>query len=256
MRRRIAVVALALLATTAGCNALPGATTPGANAAGGAAAGQAAGNARTVAVGASGQVETAPDRAVVRVAVTARADTAEAVRRQLAENASEMRDALERTGLDADQVTSARYDIGRNYEHEERPSAPKYQGHHAFVVTLADTDRAGETVVTAIENGATRVDEVRFTITAETRRELRQEALAAAVENARGKAGVAADGTGLSLSGVRTVRTGDVTVDPVRRDVAFATAGGDGGGGPPTSFEGGKVTVAAQVTVVYDATTA
>jgi len=257
MRRTIAVVAVALLAATAGCSALVGTSNPTADKPGDVSQPtDGEGAARTVAVGAGGQVSTAPDRAVVRVAVTARADSVETVRQRLAENASRMREALGEAGLSPEQITSARYDIGRNYEHEDRPSAPKFEGHHAFVVTLDEPDRAGEVVVVTVRNGATNVDEVRFTVSPETRRELRERALSRAVENARGEAAVAANGTGLELAGVRTVQTGSVSVEPIRqRDVAFATAGGgDGGGGVPTSFGGGKVTVGAQVTVVYNAT--
>jgi uncharacterized protein YggE len=249
------VVAVALLAAAAGCSAPVGTPTPAANEPRDVSQpADGAGVDRTVAVGADGQVQAAPDRAVVRVAVTARADSVETVRQRLAENASRMREALREAGLSPDQVTSARYDIGRNYRHEERPSEPKFEGRHAFVVTLDETDRAGEVVVVAVENGATGVDEVRFTIAPETRRDLREEALSRAVGNARDEATVVANGTGLELAGVRTVRTGDVSVQPDRReDIAFAT-GGDGGGGVPTSFEGGEVTVSARVTVVYNAT--
>ena len=255
MRRTLAVVAVALLAATAGCSALVGTSSPTVNDPKGVSGpSDGDGTGRTVAVGAGGQVSTAPDRAVVRVAVAARADSVETVRQRLAENASRMRDALREAGLSPEQITSARYDIGRNYEHEDRPSAPRFEGQHAFVVTLDEVDRAGEIVVAAVRNGATSVDEVRFTVSPETRLELREEALARAVENARDRATVAANGTGLELGGVRTVRTGDVSVRPDRReDVAFAT-GGDGGGGVPTSFEGGQVTVSAQATVVYNAT--
>jgi len=259
MRRTIAVLALTVLVVTAGCSALAGSSGSGANAndaqdqndASGAGAAD-----RTVEVAASGQIQAVPDRAIVRVAVPARADSVEAVRRQLAANASRMREALEESGLDAEQITSARFDIGRNYRHEDDPREPAFQGQHAFVITLNDTDRAGEVVVTAVENGATEIDEVRFTLAPGTRQQLRSEAIAAAVANAGDQAAVAANGTGLALAGVHTVRTADVSADPIRhREVAFAGVGGDGGG-VPTSFRSGRVTVSAQVLVVYNATDA
>lgn len=259
MQRTIAVVALALLTTTAGCSALAGTSRPDANVQSPNEVSQPSPETqRTVAVAASGQVQTAPNRAIVRVAVTARADSVETVRQQLAPNASQMQSALQEAGLDADQIVSAQYDISRNVEREERPNAPRFRGQHSFVVTLNDTDRAGEIVVTAIQNGATTVEEVRFTITPETRRDLRKQALAKAVENARDEATVAANGTGLSLAGVRTVQTADVSLQPIRQQEFALAAAGDGGsgGGVPTSFESGKVTVSAQVTVVYNATAA
>lgn len=254
MKRTIAVLALALLTVTAGClGSGPTSTDAGVRAAGGASAQDASAD-RTVKVAATGQAETAPDRVVVQVAVTARADAAETVRQRLAENASRLQSALRDAGLDADQITSSQYDISRNHRHEERPSEPKYRGQHSFTVTVNETDRAGEIVVTAVENGATRIGGVQFTVTQETRDDLRERALARAIENARGKAAVAANGTGLELAGIHTVQTVDVSTQDVRRDsVQMAAASGDAGG-TATSFEGGTVTVTADVFVVYNAT--
>jgi uncharacterized protein YggE len=257
-RQSIAAIALALLAVTAGCSALTGASNPNPAAQSPDESNpnlQASGSSGgTVEVAATGQVQTAPDRAVVRVAVVARDDSVETIRRRLAENSSQLRTALEEAGIDADQITTSRFEIERNYRADERPAEPEYQGRHSFVVTLEEVERAGEIVVTAAENGANRIRGVRFTITPDTRRELRKEALAEAVQKARGKAMVAANNTGLELAGVGTVRTSDVSTRPVRRRESYLTAGGDGGGGgAPTAFEGGKVTVSANVLVVYNA---
>lgn len=255
MRRKLAVLALALLTATAGCAGFGSLST---DASPGSADGptQNAGTDRTVQVAAAGQVQTAPDRAVVRVAVTAQADSVETVRQRLAENASRLRSALDEAGLGADQVTSTRYDIGQNYRHEDNPTEPKFQGQHAFVVTVNETDRAGEIVVTAVENGATRVEDVRFTVTQDTRNDLRERALARAIENARGKAAVAANGTGLELAGVHTVKTVDVSTSPVVRQTLDYAAASAGGNAAPTSFETGSVTVTADAVVVYNATAA
>lgn len=255
MRRKLAVLAIAVLTVTAGCTGF-GLTSANTNSSSDATP-QKTGTGQTVKVGASGQVQAAPDRAVVRVAVTARADSVETVRRQLAENASQLRTALRDAGLESDQITTTRFDISRNHRHEKRPSEPEFEGQHAFTVTVNETDRAGEIVVAAVENGATRVMDVRFTISQDTRRDLRERALSRAVENARGKAAVAANGTGLELAGVRTVQTAEFSAQPVRRtDVEFTAVASDAGGGTPTSFEGGTVTVTADAVVVYNATSA
>lgn len=254
MTRTVAIVALALLTVTAGCLGTgPLGSSAGPQSSGDAPAGDADGRDRTVAVAATGQVQAAPDRAVVRVAVTARSDSVETVRERLAENASQLRTALEESGVDADRITSSWYDIGQNYRHDEQPSEPRFEGQHAFTVTVNDTGRAGEVVVTAVENGATRVENVEFTITEETRNELRERALEKAIQNARGKAVVAANGTGLELAGARTVRTADVsTQSPSSQRLTYAVA--NDAGGTSTSFDGGTVTVTADVVVAYNAT--
>lgn len=254
MRRSLAAVTVAVLALTAGCAGVFGAETPSDGVAS-ATDHQPGSGGQTVAVATSGSVQTAPDQAVVRVAVTARSDSVETVRERLAANSSRMRTALEDSGLSAEQITSAHYDIERNHRAEEDPSAPEYQGRHAFVITLENTSRAGSTVVTAVQNGATRVDGVRFTITDETRTELKQQALNEAVRNAHDRAAVLANGTDLELAGVHTVQTSSVSMDHGRElDGARVTAMAAGGDGGRTSFEAGKVTVSAQVQVVYNAT--
>lgn len=256
MKRKVAVLALALLTVTAGCLG-SGPTSRDAKAQNpGDASAQDANADRTVEVAASGQVQAAPDRVVVQVAVTSRADAVETVRQQLAENASRLQSALRDAGLDADQITSTQYDVSRNHRHDERPSEPEFEGQHSFTVTLNETDRAGEVVVTAVENGATRIGSVRFTVTQETRNDLRERALARAIDNARGKAAVAANGTGLELGGVHTVQTVDVSTQEVRRDAVRMAATNADAGGTATSFEGGTVTVSADVFVVYNASEA
>ncbi|MFB6221791.1 MAG: SIMPL domain-containing protein [Halolamina sp.] len=254
MRRIGVVFVVVLLTVTAGCSGLTGTSTENVQSQNGV-TGASTGSDQSIAVSAGGQIQVAPDKAIIRVAVTSQADSVETVRQELAQNVSRMRTALEEAGLDAGQIVSDEYDIRRNYERRERPDAPKYRGQHRLVISLNDTNRTGDIVVTAVENGATRVDEIRFTISPETRRELRKRALSKAVENARGKAGVMANGTGLTITGVRTIRTTDVSLRTDRREeAAYATASDSGGGGVPTSFEGGKVTVTARVTVVYNAT--
>lgn len=243
----LASLALVGLLLTAGCSTSlsPGsaaAMSPGDTADG-----------RTIQVAATGQVETTPNRAVLRVAVTARGDEVDAVRQRLAENASRMRDALREAGVDADQIQTVRYDIGQNYRHEERSSEPRYRGQHSYQITLNDTDRAGSVVVTAVENGASRVEEVRFTISDEKRRQLREQAVSDAVETARGQANAAATSAGLAVTDVRTVRTGELRAEPYRVQETAALAADGGSGGSP-SFAGGPVTVTARVLVTYNAT--
>lgn len=267
MRRTIAALALSVLLVTAGCSApldINSAPDDGAN--GNPAAADGGGQAdlaaasdagRTIRVATSGTAEAEPDRAIVRVAVAARSDDVSVIRDRLAANASDMREALAEAGIDADRVVTTRYDIDQNYRYdpERNPEEPRYRGQHAFAITLNNTSRAGSTVVTALENGANRVDGVEFTLTEETRRDLRNEALDEAVAVGREQAGTAANGTDLEITGVDAVETGETSVRPYRvEETAALAAAGDGGGGAPTSFEGGTVTVTAQALVTYNAT--
>jgi hypothetical protein len=206
--------------------------------------------ASTVTVGAGGTVEAEPEQAVVRVSVRAQAGEAREVRRTMAERAERLRAGLGEMDVDVE-VVSANYDIRADRQRRDGDGPTRFVGHHSFVLTVDAPDRAGDVVVTAVENGASTVDGVRFTVTDDTRRDLREQALDRAMRNARGKADVLAERGGLELTTVRSVSTGSVRVDPYR--AGFALAGGDGAAGVPTSFEAGTVTVSAQVQVTYEA---
>ncbi|MFC7081553.1 SIMPL domain-containing protein [Halorussus caseinilyticus] len=204
----------------------------------------------TIGVSATGQVEAEPDQAIVQVAVLARGDDANAVRERIAENATQMREALRRAGIGDDQIRTVAFRIDQEYrevEGERRPAG--FEGVHAFEITLSNVSRAGAILDTAVANGADRVDSVELTLSDERRRAVRSEALRDAMENARADADVIAESANLTISGVHTATTGDLNFSPVRAEALSADAGGGGG----TSIESGPVTVTAQVQVTYNA---
>lgn len=244
-----------MLLTTAGCaGVLDNAPTNSLNDTGPAATAGSSGS--TVYVTAGGQVKADPDKAVVRVAVETTADTAKVARQRLADNTSRMRQALLDMGLSEDQLTTVHYDLRQDRRRPPREGAKpevQYRGYHMLEITLTDLDKVGDVVDTAVANGATRVDGVQFTLTDETRRQLKQEALTNAMTNAENKATTVAGAADLQLRKVHSIRTGQSGGDYRRyMETAVASAGGDGG----TSFDAGPVTVTATVSVTYNATAA
>ena len=203
----------------------------------------------TAEVAASGSIEADPYQAIVRVRVVVPGDNVSIVRQRLAENASSMRDAFE--AVDDVELRSTDYDIDRNRRgrRSERSEEPEYIGRHSFELTVEDPDRAGTVIVTAVENGATEVDGVRYALSEETRTELRDRALSEAMGSARAQAETIARESNLVVTGVHSVSTTDVNTIPVRREVALA---GDAGAGASTTLDGGQVTVTAQVVVTYE----
>ncbi|WP_255152367.1 SIMPL domain-containing protein [Halorarius halobius] len=248
MRRNstIIVLAVAALAVGAGVTAAVGGLSPAAQAS---TEVPTTDGARTITVGAGGTAETTPDQAVVTVAVVTTADSASAARQELADNVSRMRDALRDADVSEDQVRTQRYDISQNYEARDDPTAPAYRAMHAFQITVRDVDNVGTVIDTAVENGATNVDDVRFTLSSETRRDLRKEALSDAMDNARGQADTLAQSSDLTITGVGAVSTVERGYSPVRYETAAMSA--DAGG---TSVESGPVSVSVQVQVTYNAT--
>ncbi|WP_433623271.1 SIMPL domain-containing protein [Halomicrococcus sp. NG-SE-24] len=218
----------------------------GGGATGGATRAENGTDATTIRVSGAGDVEADPNQAVLEVAVVQTADDADAVRRGLAANVSEMRRALREANVSDDQVRTTRFDIGEDRDETGEPAG--YQGLHAFEITLNDTSRVGAIIDVAVENGANRVDGVAFTLSEERRNELRAAALREAVTNARADADAVAASADLAITGVRTLSTVESGVAPVRTDV-----GGVAANAAKTDVESGPVTVSVQVVVTYEA---
>lgn len=249
-RTVLSVLAASFLLVTAGCVGAgsPFGETDSAAASTGAAATNQSGADATISVGASGETTAQPDRAVATVGVEATAADAETARQRVAENVSTLREALADAGLDDDQITTQHYAIRQDPETRRSESGPtRYEGVHSFEVQIEDVDEVGTVIETAVDNGATNVGRVEFTLADETRSELRDEALAAAMDDARSNAETLASNADLTVAGVESVSTSDVNVRPYRAEAELAA---DSAG---TSIESGPVTVRAQVQVAYEA---
>ncbi|WP_424018123.1 SIMPL domain-containing protein [Halorientalis pallida] len=207
---------------------------------------------QTITVSGDGSASAQPDQAVLRFAVTAEGDDPAAIRSELASGASDLRSALSEAGVADDAIETTGYSI------EEPPrrvppgrdggeTGPELRGVHVFEVTLDDTDRAGAVVDAAAGAGA-EVQSVQFTLAADTREDLRNQALENAMENARGQADTLASAGGLSVTGVASIDATGTNYRPVAYDAERAQAASGG-----TAIETGDVSVSTSVRVVYEA---
>ncbi|MDX1745842.1 MAG: SIMPL domain-containing protein, partial [Halobacteriales archaeon] len=204
----------------------------------------------SITVSASGSAETDPDEAVIRIAVTAVRDDATTARQAVARNVSSVREALTAMGLDDSQIRTVDFDLwedrDRRPPEEDREPRTRYRASHDIEITVTDVDRSGEVIDAAIDNGATNIQDVRFTLSKETQNSLRQQALEDAMGNAQSQASTLAGSAEVSIEGVHSIST--ASRDPGIHPVAFEAA--DGGGGR-TSINAGPVTVSASVVVTY-----
>jgi uncharacterized protein YggE len=204
---------------------------------------------RTISVSGDGEVTTDADLAVVTIAVTATASSADEARGQVANDSERMRQALRDAGVPDDAVTTAYFRVGPEYDYSgQERNMTGYRAVHAYTVEVAP-EEAGEVIDVAVGNGASEVQQVTFTLSDETRADLREDALNAAMDAARTDADTLAEAADLSITGVRSVSTTG-GYQPVDTRVAYESADSAGGS---TSFEPGPVTVTATVSVTYDA---
>ncbi|WP_096592485.1 SIMPL domain-containing protein [Halorubrum ezzemoulense] len=242
-RRLTAIVGIAALVALAGCAGCAGTATP--------TDGDGAQLERNIEVTATGEATSAPDRATLRVAVTATGSDAAAVRDELAAGEEDLRAALTEWGLSDDAIRTERYDVQESYETRDDPNRTRYQGVHQYAIELDDVDAVGEVIDVAIDAGADEVQRIEFGLSEETEREVREEAIAQAMSNADADAAALADASGLEVSGVYEVSTGRSQSRPYVAQTYESAAGGDAGAA--TAVESGDVSVSVSVNVVYEA---
>ncbi|MFC6717035.1 SIMPL domain-containing protein [Natrialbaceae archaeon GCM10025810] len=203
------------------------------------------GSGRGIEVSASGEIETEPDLAVASIGVEASGDSADEVSGELAERADALRETFDDLGISDDAIEDGRYRV-----HPVRGDGSGFEGSHSFRVEVEDVERVGEVIDASVDAGANDVGQVEFTLRDETRAELRNEAVDAALENADAEAAHIATNRAVELNGIRSVSTSNADVVPVRSDGAEYESD-DAAGGAETTIDSEPVTVRASAEVVY-----
>ena len=247
-RRLTAAVGIALLVALAGCAGIAG-TADDIGAGTNAASGDQPALERSIEVTASGEATAEPDRATIRVAVTATGDSSAVVRDDLAAADESLRAALTDWGVDEDDIRTDQYDVRESYETRENPNRTTYQGVHRYAVTIDDVDAVGEVIDVAVDAGANEVQRIEFGLSEEREREVRAAAIENAMANADDDAAVLANASGLEVTGAYRVSTADSGVTPYR----VAETADASGGAASTGIETGDVTVRVNVNVLYGA---
>lgn len=238
-RNALSVLAIALLVVTAGCTGLSPTSSS--------AQGSDSTDTRTITVSASGEASADPNLAIVRVTILGSGDTANAAREEVAQDANAVKDALLDAGIADEDIETIRYRVSPEYSDRERTNPTSYRAMHTYEITVQDPDTAGTVIDTAVEAGADRVEDVRFSLDDETTEELRKTALENAMASARADADAIAGASDVRIVQVQNV---DATrQSPHSPRVEYAMA--DAAGGGSTSIDSGPVSVTVQVTVEY-----
>lgn len=206
---------------------------------------------RTITVTGSAEMQAAPDRAIIEATVEATGDSAAAVRDELSTRSESLRQALREHGLADDQLTTGRFAIRPQHDPrrpvDDEPSEPGYEGTHTITIEVDDIDATGDVIDTAIDGGADSIGRIEYTLSDSTRASLREDALQAAVDNARDEADVLADRVDASIVSVQHLNAAGGGVSPTYERYAVAE---DAAGGS-TELQPEDVTVDARIEVTY-----
>jgi uncharacterized protein YggE len=197
--------------------------------------------AHTITVSGSGSATATPNQAMFTFGVSTKAKTAV---QALAANSTAMRkliDALKAAGISSASLQTAYVSLSP-VTSEDGQEIVGYSASNSVTATIASANRAGEIVDAAVAAGANLVDGPSLTISDQS--SLYHTALKAAIADARAKAQVLADASGLHVGAVASVEENGVSAPlPYTDRAAVASA----------PIEVGTQQITASVTVMFDA---
>lgn len=196
---------------------------------------------------AQSEVEVAPDRAHLTIAVESRGRTSQAAATENARIQTAVLEAVRRAGIPAEQIRTQSLVVMPEYEYPReggRPTVTGYQARNAVVVDARDISRIGGVIDAALAAGATNVEGPNFTLANPD--SARREALDAAVRKAMADAAVMARAANVSLGVVLELTSEDGGGGPMFDRVAMASMR-TGAEAVPTPVAAGRITVRASV---------
>ena len=176
-----------------------------------------------LAVDGRGSASIAPDQAVVTVGVVSRARSASQAQAENAQKSIAITQALKQLGVAGSDIKS------QNFSQ----------------INVRDIAKAGKIVDMALQSGANEVHSLRFSVSNQSA--VRKEALGKAINDARNKADIIAQGLGCRIIGIKSVSesTGSIESRSYNMNMLAAAKAVD------TSFEPGVLTLDANVHIEY-----
>jgi len=167
----------------------------------------------TISVSGTGIIETEPNQAKVYLGVETQSEN---VTEALEENSLKMQSvikAIERLGIKKDSIETTYFSVYPVRDYETRgEEIVGYRVSNEVMVELRDLDKIGIVIEEAMNAGANKVRRIEFGLTEDKEKELKDEAIKKACEDARTKADAIARGLGLKITRVATARESGVYV--------------------------------------------
>jgi uncharacterized protein len=164
-----------------------------------------------IAASAVGESRITPDRAVVRVAVDSRNESAAAAGADVRTKQERVIGAVKAAGIASPQIRTLGYNVSAEYAMPDKGKPPKITGYRAsntVQVEVRNLDIVGKVIDAVLEAGATNIGSV--SLYASNTDSARRAAVNSAVAKARGEAEAAASAAGGTLGTLI-----ELTIDPI-----------------------------------------
>jgi uncharacterized protein YggE len=176
---------------------------------------------RTVTVQGEGKMQAVPDIATLSVEVVQEGASLDEVSAQVRQQMTHVLDALKAQGIAEKDIQTRVYQVQPRYDNEKRGNTRRsgYVVSNGLLVKVRDLKKVGKVLSATVNAGATNVNGPDFDF--DNPQQLEHKTLALAMDDAKAKAAVLAEGAGAKLGDVVTINQMGGVVWPVRRQ-AFA----------------------------------
>jgi uncharacterized protein len=208
----------------------------------------------TISVDGNGTIKVLPDEVVVNISIiTEKPTTEEAVN----ENNSifdKVKRSIEKINAANLKIQTTNFDLSPLYDYSAQNKPPKiyaYQVTSTIEVRTTDLGKMGGIIANAIESGATNVSSIGFDLTESSKQKAVNDALAAAVNDARLKAKTLADSMGLTINNVYSVNESSTNFSGSLRTSMKTAPEGMGADVSAPEILPQEIEISASVSIVY-----
>ena len=190
----------------------------------------------------------APDTATLNIGVVVQNSTAMEVTAENAALMSAVIEELKALGLQDREIQTSYVSVYPEYNYEGKPIIVGYSASNSLRITTTKLDQLGDIIDMSTAAGANQIGSISFSISSEMQKELREELLNSAVEDATSKAGMLAESLGVEVTGVQT---SSINENGATRIYYGPTDEAKDSGAGSTPVQPGESTVSMSVQVTY-----
>lgn len=154
----------------------------------------------------TGKITTEPDTLEVRFTVVSEGKD-KSVQSENAQKTQKVIDSLIAIGLLKEEMETQNISFNPMYEWDTKTGQRivGYRAENSILITTEKLDKAGQITDTAVNNGATMVGNLAFSLSEEGKSQILDSAIEKAVEDARKQAEASAKAAGVSIQGVKRI---------------------------------------------------
>ena len=208
----------------------------------------------TISVSGSGSALVPADTAVVSLGVSARDKDVLKAQQKANEVIAAIRTILTENGIPAEDINTGYLNIYAMYDYSEGlEEVSAYNANSTLAIRLTDMTVVGQVIDLAFSAGANTLNGIDFS--ASDTEDARAVALKKAVADARAKAEILAEASGLKITGIETITEGSTYSYDSGSNVFRSKTEADeaGAAGAPTVVQAAKLQVSATVTITFAA---